>query len=108
MQTINLIYLNMKDKLIEEKVLLKELNKIIKELDQEIYFSLNEPTEQRICLEKVKESWQVYFVERGIKHQIKEYENLYEACINVIDRLSPTNELSKYFTKEFRRILRKD
>lgn len=97
----------MKQQLLLEKTLLEELNKIIKELDVEIYFNFGEPIEQRICLEKINDLWEVYFVERGIKRHIKQYETLYGACINVIDRLSPTNELSLHFTEEFRRTLRK-
>ncbi len=108
MHLINLIFLNMKDKLIQEKVLLEELNKIIKEMDAEIYFSFNEPCEQRVCLEKNKNSWKVYNVERGIKFQLKEFDSLYNACICVIKRLSYSIEQSNYFTQKYKRTLRRN
>lgn len=98
----------MKFKLLEEKTLLEELHKIIKEMNAEIYFSFNEPSEQRVCLEKVGTIWKVYNVERGIQFQTKEYELLYGACINVIDRLAYSVEQSEHFTEKFERTLRKN
>lgn len=96
----------MKYKLLEEKTLLEELNKIIKEMNAEIYFSFNEATEQCVCLEKIGTTWQVYNVKRGLKFDIKEYELLYGACIKVIDRLAYSVEQSEHFTEKFERTLR--
>ena len=109
MHLTNLIFQNMKDnnklKLLEEKILLEELYKIIKEMNIEIYFSLNCSSEQNICLENIDGIWNVYFVERGKKIKIKEYEYLYDACKNVISRLSFTNE--SYYINKFERVLRR-
>ena len=97
----------MKYKLIEEKVLLEELNKIIKEMDAEIYFSFLGPSEERICLENINGIWTVYTYERGRKHHIKEYKLLYGACIKVIDTLAMTNEQSKEYIEKFEMTLRR-
>lgn len=97
----------MKYKLIEEKVLLEELNKIIKEMDAEIYFSFTEPAEEKVCLENINGTWTVYTYERGRKHHIKEYELLYGACIKVIDTLACTNEQSEQYIKKFEMVLRR-
>lgn len=93
--------------LLQEKVLLEELNKIIKEMDVEIYFSFGGPAEQRVCLENINGTWTVYTYERGMMYHIKEYELLYGACINVIDQLAETNEMSEQFKEKFERTLRK-
>ena len=69
----------MKYKLIEEKVLLEELNKIIKEMDAEIYFSLAGPSEERVCLEKIDGIWTVYTYERGKKHHTEDRIDLFSA-----------------------------
>lgn len=97
----------MKCKLIEEKVLLEELNKIIKEMGAEIYFSFAGPAEERVCLENINGIWTVYTYERGRKHQIKEYELLYGACIKVIDTLACTNEQSEEYIEKFEMVLRR-
>ena len=97
----------MKEKLLEEKLLLEELNKIIKEMGMEIYFSFEGPSEERVCLENINDLWTVYTYERGKKHHIKEYELLYDACIKVIDTLAYTNEQSKEYKDKFEMILRK-
>ena len=97
----------MKYKLIEEKVLLEELNKIIKEMDAEIYFSFLGLSEERICLENINGIWTVYTYERGRKHHIKEYELLYGACIKVIDTLAMTNEQSEEYIEKFEMTLRR-
>lgn len=97
----------MKYKLLEEKTLLEELNKIIKEMNQEIYFSFNHPSEENVCLEKINNIWTIYIYERGIKHHIKEYETLYGACIKVIDLLALTNEQSEQYIDKFEQILRR-
>ena len=55
----------MKYKLIEEKILLEELNKIIKDMNAEIYFSFAGPSEERVCLEKINGIWTAYTYERG-------------------------------------------
>ena len=97
----------MKNILQIEKILLEELNIIIKELNQEIYFNFGYPREDNICLEKINNIWYVYYTERGKKVRIKEYETLYGACINVIDRLSETNELYEKYKEIFEQKLRR-
>lgn len=96
----------MKNILLQEKVLLDELNKIIKEMDADIYFSFGSPAEQNVCLENINGTWTVYNFERGRKFQVNEHECLYDACINVIDRLAFTNELSEEYKEKFEQILR--
>ena len=97
----------MKYKLIEEKILLEELNIIIKEMDAEIYFSFAGPSEERVCLENINGIWTVYTYERGRKHHIKEYDMLYGACIKVIDTLANTNKESEKYIEKFETILRR-
>lgn len=90
-----------------EKIILEELNNIIKEMGEEIYFNFGGPQEQNICLEKIDDLWYVYFVERGMKHRIQDFETLYAASINVIDRLSETNEIYEEYKGKFENILRR-
>lgn len=97
----------MKNKLEKEKIILEELNEIIKEMGEEIYFNFGGPQEQNICLEEINNLWYVYFVERGVKHRIKEFETLYEASMNVIDRLARTNEMYEEYKEKFENILKR-
>lgn len=97
----------MKYNLLEEKTLLEELNKIIKEMDVEIYFNFGGPQEERVCLENINGIWTIYTYERGRKHHIKEYECLYGACIKIINTLAYTNEQSEEYIEKLEQILRK-
>ena len=97
----------MKEKLQREKILLQELNDIVTYMHEEIYFNFGYPKEENICLEKIDDLWYVYYVERGKKVRIKEYETLYSACINVIDRLAFSNESSEKLKEEFNNKIRR-
>ena len=88
------------EKEIEEKILLEELKKIIKELNID-YFNFGGPKEEKLCLEKINNIWYVYYVEKAVKLYIEEFEKPYEACINVLDRLI----INKKYKEEYKRKL---
>lgn len=90
------------EKEIEEKILLEELNKIIKELNID-YFNFGEPKEEKLCLEKINNIWYVYYVEKAVKLYIEEFEKPYEACINVLDRLIINKKYKEEYEKKLGR-----
>ena len=50
----------------------------------ECYYSLFEPKEQAVCVEKTEGGWQVYVYERGNKYDALVYETLEEALIFIV------------------------
>lgn len=56
------------------------------------YYSLKGYSEEAMCLEYRDGCWLVYNGERGNKYDMKKYGNIYDACLNLILRLSDSDE----------------
>ena len=62
--------------------------------------SLEPGVEQRVCLFKRNNLWYVHIQERGIICDEKEFDNCFDACIDVIDRCAETKEQYEKHKKE--------
>lgn len=70
------------------------------------YFSLGTISEQRVCLTKENNSYQVCTAERGIIYDIKIFEKLEDACICVINELSYNDKEFKENALKFKKIVK--
>ena len=63
--------------------------------------SVGEYAEEAICLEKSGSDWIVYGGERGLKHDLRPYEDCRDACLDVLSRLSETTDEEKRICQFF-------
>lgn len=89
----------------ENNTLLKLIN-IISNMGYINYFSLGTISEQRVCLTKENNSYQVCTAERGIIYDIKIFEKLENACICVINELSYSDKEFKENALKFKKIVK--
>ena len=64
-------------------------------------FHLGEYAEQKVCLFKRDNLWEVYIVERGNIFDKTRHEKIDDACIEVINKLSESIEISKKNKNKF-------
>ena len=89
----------------ENNTLLKLIN-IISNMGYIDYFSLGTISEQRVCLTKENNSYQVFTTEKGIIYDIKIFEKLEDACICVINELSYSDKEFKENALKFKKIVK--
>ncbi len=56
------------------------------------YYNFGGYKEQSVCFEKEASRWIVYIGERGNKYDVKKYVDLKMACLDMIGRVSDTDE----------------
>lgn len=76
--------INEKDLNEDEKLILLELNEIMKKMGLDNYYHLGNYREESICLFKNNDLWEVYITERGNCYNKVVYDNCLEACFEVI------------------------
>ena len=84
--------LNEEELSLKERVVLQELKEIMKEMGMERYFHLGNYAEQRICLFKENNLWEVYIGERGCAHCINIFDDIVPACIQVIMEVNDSKQ----------------
>lgn len=96
----------------EEKILQVLIRALEKFHISERSYSLGEYAEETICLVKNDLSWCVYGGEKGLKHDIKIYEDCKNACLDLISRIAESNDneksLKDFFIKGVERIKMKN
>ena len=55
-------------------------------------YSLNGPKESAVCLEKVSAGWNVYEKEKNSRNDTFLFDNVVEACLDFLRRLSSISE----------------
>ena len=81
--------------------MLIQLISVIKDMGLENEFSLGQDAEQRVCLDKNDNSWEVYIVERGISFEKSVYEDCFDACIEVINQLADSKQMFEEAKEKF-------
>lgn len=99
----------LKDKLIIDYFVLQVLIRALEKFHiSERSYSLGEYAEETICLVKNDLSWCVYGGEKGLKHDIKIYEDCKNACLDLISRIAESNDdeekLTDFFIAECEKI----
>lgn len=93
-------YKNLEDTINRLKIEKKEsdsiayLRFVIEQMGCKNEFHLGEYAEQKVCLFKKNNLWEVYIVERGNVFDKTTHEKIDDACMEVINMLSKSNEIS--------------
>ena len=77
----------------EEILCKKALKDILTTEFSKTVFSLDGFDEDAVCLDKTNDYWEVYIGHRGQKDKRMVYDNIKDACLQVIRLLTPSNEL---------------
>lgn len=86
------------------EILIGKLKQILARHEiEDIYYSLKGYGENAVCLEHRNDKWLVYMGERGNRYNLHEYDNIGEACKNVIDRLAESDDEALAMQKELDR-----
>ena len=67
-----------------------ELKKVLDEnnIPRNLYnLEMSGLKDQRICVEKTENGWNVYYSERGQKFDLKRYFSEHDACMDLLQRL---------------------
>lgn len=88
---------------------MKELSEVFKILTETLkvhdiplgYYSFEEFSEESICIEQEHDKWIVYLGERGKKHDITEYTDVIEACMDMIERLAESDDQEREMKHNF-------
>ncbi|MCD8013968.1 MAG: hypothetical protein LUG99_12495 [Lachnospiraceae bacterium] len=66
------------------------------------YYGMLYYKEEAICLEKSSQNaWCIYEAERGNKYNIRSHGNLYAACLDLIERISESEDQKQRMTRAF-------
>ena len=81
------------------------LKDICSEHFKEDEYSLDGPKECAVCLEKVSNEWSVYEKEKNSRNDSYLYDNIVEACLDLLRRLSLASEYKALKDAFFERII---
>lgn len=59
------------------------------------YYNFMQYADEAICIDKCMNEWSVYDGERGNKYNLKKYDNVFEACMEFIMRISEDSNEEK-------------
>ena len=81
------------------------LKDICSEHFKEDEYSFDGPKECAVCLEKVSNEWSVYEKEKNSRNDSYLYDNIVEACLDLLRRLSLASEYKALKDAFFERII---
>lgn len=87
-----------------ENMMISHLKTMVADMGLEHSFSLGEPVEQCVCLNKNSEMWEVYLVERGNAFEKTSHEECYDACIKVLEHLSYSKQMFEKNKDDFSQV----
>ncbi|MBO4373469.1 MAG: hypothetical protein J5829_00010 [Lachnospiraceae bacterium] len=90
---------------LKEESCVRALQEICSEHFNEDEYSLGGPKECAVCLEKVSNEWSVYEKEKNSRNDSYLYDNIVEACLDLLRRLSLANEYKALKDAFFERII---
>ena len=77
-----------------DEIYIKELSKVLVEFDKSEY-SLNGEKDSAICLDCINNEWVVYECEHVAKRDLKTYNNIVEASLEMIRRLANEDDINR-------------
>lgn len=66
-----------------------------------LLYSLDGYAEDTVCIDRQNEKWIVFDGERSIKHNMREYECIEDALIEIIERLALSKDDFMYLKEKF-------
>ena len=65
------------------------------------YYNFMQDADEAICIDKYMDEWSVYDGERGNRYNLKKYSNVFEACMELIMRITEDSGEEKDIVKSF-------
>ena len=96
--------LNLKEK---EQICINALEETCIKYEMDNDYSIGVPSEQKVCILKKDDIWEVFIVERGIEFDKTKHKECIDACIQVLNYCSYCNDEFKAASNEFKNILLK-
>lgn len=90
---------------IKDETCLQTLKEICQKYEMENCYSIGTPVEQRVCLCKRENNWEVFIVERGLEFQKEKHKECIDACLDVIKYCSYSNDEFKSIAEDYKTIL---
>ncbi len=90
---------------LKEANCLEALREVCSEHFEEDEYSLGGPKESAVCLEKVSNEWSVYEKEKNSRNDTYLYDNIVEACLDMLRRLSLASDYKAIKDAFFDRII---
>ena len=90
----------------KEQICLEALEQTCKKYDMEKDYCIGTPVEQRICISKRENIWEVFVQERGIEFDKVKCIECIDACLEVIKSCSYCIDEFKDASLEFKNILK--
>ena len=87
-----------------ENMMISHLKTMVADMGLEHSFSLGEPAEQCVCLNKYSKMWEVYLVERGNAFEKTCHEGCSDVCIKVLEHLSHSKQMFEKNKDEFSQV----
>ena len=91
--------------ILKEESCIKALSEICSKHFRKDEYSINGPGECAVCLEKVSGEWSVYEKEKNSRNDSFLYDNIVEACLDFLRRLSPAADYKALKDAFFEKII---
>ena len=92
----------------KEKKYIDALKETCQKYEMEDYCCVGSKTEQRVCLCKRDDNWEVFAVERGIEFDKTKHKECIDACLELLKQCSYSLDEFKDASTEFKSILEKN
>ena len=89
-----------------EKLCMEKLQQLLESEFDQLTFCLNGPKESAVCLEKKADRYVVFENERNNRSNEAEYDNLMDAAMDLIHRLSDSKEEALTVQEKYRETAR--
>ena len=89
----------------KEQICLDALKETSKKYEMENDYSVGIPVEQRLCICKREDVWEVFIVERGLEFDKNKYKKCIDACLEVLKQCSYSIDEYKDASTELKNIL---
>lgn len=90
---------------INDEICLETLDEICKKYEMEHCYCIGRPIEQKVCICKRKDNWEVFIIERGLEFQNEKHKQCIDACLDVIKFCSYSIDEFKEASNEYISIL---
>ena len=90
----------------QEEVCINAANEVLSSSFSRTCFSTNGAKESAACLEKENDSWIVYGYERGNRFSVAVFQNIVDACVELIRRIAINNNYENVLEKFYAMIVK--
>ena len=88
--------------LVPEQIILQIMERVLHDMDiPSEQYHLDGYAEECVCLERTDNGWEVYDGERGKRYTVFASPDLYQACLEMLDRLAESEERSAFVQRYF-------